>query len=338
MSGPPAARVRHIIAIVLACALIAATVVAVMNRQLIQDKISAASFTPTAAVIDLKDSLKLTDEGTRIFLASRPTLDGTQYFNTQCSEVKHGAAGHVLGCFIEDRIHLYNVADPRVSGIVKVTAAHELLHAAYARMQPGDRTALAEKLLKLYDERSQEEPDLTRRMEMYASLPRTAFAAELHSVFGSEQEDLPEWLEEHYAQWFTNRAEITKSYRGYQSVFRGLQNDASDLRSRMKELRIDVEERKVEYDKAVAAFDADTAEFNRRNKKREFASNPKAGEAINRSLKERRAGLNQTLTELQDDIAHYNEMRTELEHLGNVSTQLEAHLDSALAPITTRPN
>lgn len=338
MSGPPAALARRIIATSLVCALVAAIVVAVLNRQLIQDEFSAASFQPTESVTELKNSLQLTDEGRRVFLASHPTLDGTQYFNTQCSQVQHGATGHVLGCFVEDRIHLYYVTDPRVSGIVEVTAAHELLHATYSRMRPGDRAALGEKLRKLYDERSQEDPDLAKRMEMYTGLPRTAFAAELHSVFGSEQEDLPEWLEAHYAQWFTNRAGITATYRGYRGVFQGLQSEASDLRTRMETLRSDVEERKVTYDEAVSAYDADAADFNRRVKLREFDTDPATRDSLDSALKERRAALKHDLEGLQSDIKRYNEMRSELEKLASISTELEGHLDSALAPVTTRPS
>lgn len=338
MSGRPAAHVRRIIATTVACIIVAVTVIAVMNRQLIQDEFAAARFSPTESIIELKQSLNLTDAGQRVFLASRPTLDGTQYFNTQCAQVQHGASGHVLGCFIEDRIHLYNVTDPRVSGIVEVTAAHELLHAAFARMRPGDQSALAEKLRKLYEERSQEDPDLSQRMAMYATLPPAAFAAELHSVFGSEQAELPDWLEEHYAQWFADRSTITESYREYRSVFQGLQNEASSLRSRMEALRADVEARKVTYDEDVASYDADLADYNRRNKNREFAANTKAGEALSAALKARRVTLEQSLDSLQDDINRYNEMRAELEQLAKLSTELDGHLDSALAPITTRPS
>lgn len=338
MSGHSAAHVRRITATIVVCALVVATVIAVLNRQLIQDEFAAASFKPTDSIIELKRSLDLTDAGRRVFLASRPTLDGTQYFNTQCAQVQHGATGHVLGCFVEDRIHLYNVTDPRVSGIVEVTAAHELLHATFARMRPGDRAALSEKLRKLYEERSREDPDLAQRMEMYSTLPPSAFAAELHSIFGSEQADLPDWLEEHYAQWFADRSAITESYRAYRSVFQGLQNEASSLRGRMSTLRSDIEARKVTYDADVAAHDADLAEFNQRSKNREFATNAAAREEISASLKARRAALEQSLNSLQDDINRYNEMRTELEQLAKLSTELEGHLDSALAPITTRPS
>lgn len=337
MSGQPAARVRRIIAVVLACLFVAATVYAVINRQLIQDQVSAARFDASSTVLELKRGMHLTESGERIFLASRPTLDGSQHFNTQCAEVQHGATGHVLGCFTQDRIHLFAVTDPRLSGIVKVTAAHELLHATYARMRPGDRAALAEKLRKLYKERSQSDPDLAERMSMYASLSDAAFAAELHAVFGSEQENLPDWLEEHYAQWFKHRSMIAGTYRTYLGVFRGIKNEASTLRSQMSTLRADVEQRKADYDEAVAAYDKDAADLKRRGTKRELKDDPGTWARLNKELDARRVSLKGTLEDLQDDVNRYNEMRTELEQLATLSTELEQHLDSALAPITTRP-
>lgn len=337
MSGRPAARVRRIIATTLACALVIITVYAVLNRQSIQDRFAAATFEAPTRVIDLKRSLHLTEAGSRIFLASHPTVDGSQHFNTQCSQVKDGATGHVLGCYVDERIHLFDVVDPRVSGIVEVTAAHELLHATYARMRPGDRSLLAEKLRKLYEERAQKSPDLVERMSMYAGLPDAAFAGELHSVFGSEVADLPDWLEEHYAEWFTHRSAITETYRAYRGVFQGLKNDAANIRERMKTLRADVETRMATYDEDVKAYDKDSAALDRRVAKREFADSPKLKKQLERGLEQRRTELKETLDRLQDDIDRYNEMHAQLELLGDLSTELEEHLDSALAPITTRP-
>ncbi|MBP1325305.1 putative nucleic acid-binding Zn-ribbon protein [Leucobacter exalbidus] len=340
MSGRPAARLRPIIVTILACALVAATVGAVMNRQLISDHIAAAGFEAPSPVLELQQSLHLTDDGTRIFLASHPTLDGSQHFNTQCAELLQGVTAHVLGCYVDDRIHLFNVVDPRVAGIVQVTAAHELLHAAYARMRPGDRSVLAEKLRKLYKERSQADPDLAKRMEMYSNLSDTAFAGELHSILGSEMEDLPEWLEEHYAQWFEDRSSITATYRAYQGVFQGLKNDSNSLRERMRVLRVDVEKRKADYDIAIEAYDADAAELEqqlnapKRSKSRATIESEREKQ---RDLEERRTELKETLKGLQDDIDHYNEQRAALQQLGELSTELEQQLDSALAPVTTRP-
>ncbi|MHA3683078.1 hypothetical protein ACXR2W_02310 [Leucobacter sp. HY1908] len=337
MSGRPAARVRRVIATLLACAIIAATVYAVLNRQILQDEFAAATYDAPSSVIALEESLNLTEAGTRVFLASHPTLDGSQHFNTQCSQLQEDALGHVLGCYIDDRIHLFNVTDPRVSEIVQVTAAHELLHAAYARMRPGDRAMLAEKLRQLYEERSQEDPDLKQRMAMYEALSDAGFAGELHSVFGSEQAELPDWLEEHYAQWFTDRAGIVAGYESYRSVFQDLKHEAGTLRDQMKELRTNVEERKVSYDKELASYDADVAAFNRSGKKGSSSRDTAARQRERAALEARRVALKRTLDELQRDIDHYNEMRSQLETLGQLSTELEQQLDSALAPVTTRP-
>ena len=338
MSGRPAAGARRAIATILVCALIALMVYAVLNRQLLQDRFAAATFDAPTSITELKQSLQLTEAGARIFLAAEPTLDGSQNFNAQCSRVQEGATGHVLGCYIDDHIHLFNVTDPRVSGIVEVTAAHELLHATWARMRPGDRTLLTEKLRKLFDERSQEDPDLAARMAMYQDLPEPAFAAELHSVLGSELAELPGWLEEHYAQWFTDRASIAQTYKAYRSVFQGLKNEATTLQQSMHTLRVSVEERKAAYDEDLAVYESDLSDFERRNKNREFVHDPKLRDSMRADLRSRHTRLDATLKELQDDIDRYNEMRADLENLSQLSVELEEQLDSALAPVTTRPS
>ncbi|QIK61950.1 hypothetical protein G7068_01040 [Leucobacter viscericola] len=314
-----------------------ALIVAFAHRQDIQDHFSASSFNPSPRTVQVMNSLQLTSTGERVFLASHPTVDGSQKFNEQCANVDHSEEGHVLGCFTGERIHLFDVTDKRVSGIVEVTAAHELLHAAYSRLSDGDRTALSEKLLNEYDVMSTNNPELVDRMSVYKNLSDSAFANELNSVLGTEVRDLPTWLNNHYATWFKDRGALVDDFDSYHSVFIGLQDRAENLQSEMSSLRADVEQRNLNYDAAVKKFNDDAAEFRARNERFEFSDNPDEFDRIRAELSERRSALQATLTDLQADIDHYNELRKQLQELGQVSTELAGKLNSDLAPVTTRP-
>ena len=325
--------------ITLFCVLLLAGVAgfALMHRQEIRDHFTALGFDPAPRITEIKRELGLTPAGERVFLATQPTIDGSQHFNEQCSEVDHSEHGHVLGCFTADRIHLFGVTDERVQGIVEVTAAHELLHATYSRMGEGDRAALAPKLRAVYEDLAEDDPRLRERMQVYEHLPDAAFANELHSVLGTEARDLPDWLERHYAQWFDDRDALVDTFEAYHSVFVDLQQQAENLESEMTTLRRDIETRKAAYDEEVRRFNDDAADFSARNERYEFSDDPDEFDRIQAELAERRETLEGTLETLQADIDRYNGLGEQLKELGEISSELDQQLNSDLAPVTTRP-
>lgn len=313
-------------------------ILAVTFRQQVKDHFAAVSFDPDPSVERVLHDLDLTDTGERVFLATHPTIDGSQHFNTQCAGVDHSEQGHVLGCYTHDQIHLFDVTDDRLSGVVEVTAAHELLHATFARMGDGDRSALGAKLRQEYDRRAGDDPALKERMSVYEHLSEASFVNELHSVLGTEVRELPDWLEEHYAQWFVDRADIVDAFATYHAVFVDLQQQADELRAEMETLRADVEARKKDYVSAVEQFNADAAEFSARNDRYEFSGDPAGFDQVRGELEWRRGDLESTRAGIQADVDRYNALRDQLTALSEVSTELDDQLNSDLAPVTTRPD
>ncbi|WP_449280838.1 hypothetical protein [Leucobacter sp.] len=338
MGERPRSRAKRILGLLLLIVAVVLLVFSVTHRQEIRDHFSARGFEASPRVEQVLGDLQLTTAGERIFLATRPTVDGSGHFNEQCAGVDHSEQGHVLGCYKADRIHLFDVTDDRIQGIVEVTAAHELLHAAYGRMGEGDRNALGEKLRQEFERLADEDPELRERMSVYEHLSDAAFANELHSVLGTEVSDLPPWLEEHYAQWFEDRGALVARFEEYHAVFVELQDQADALKSEMSTLRDDVERRKVDYDLAVETFNEDAADFSARNKRSEFSEKPDEFERIRNELEARRADLERTLEALQADIDHYNGLRDQLATLSEISSELDQQLNSDLAPVTTRPD
>lgn len=338
MADGAAAVVKRWIGFTMFLALVALAVAAMMFRQEISDHVAGMNYDMTQRVSSLTADLELTDAGQRVFLATHPTVDGSQHFNEQCADVDHSEQGHVLGCYTSDRIHLFDVTDERVSGVVEITAAHELLHAVFHRLGEGDRSLLAARLRDVYEEIAPTHPQLHERMSVYEHLPDSAFANELHSVLGTEVRDLPEWLEQHYAQWFSNRAALVDDFETYLTVFNDLQSQVDALQTEMAALREDVEERKSTYVDAVEAFNADASAYTSRIERDDYRDDPERLQRDADALQQRRAAIDAELAALQADIDTYNALRDELEALGELSAELDEHLDSDLAPITTRPN
>jgi outer membrane murein-binding lipoprotein Lpp len=321
----------------LVVSLVAGCVVAYLHKQQINDHFAAQRFEPTAQIVTLTDDLRLTEAGHRIFWASTPTLDASQNFNTQCAGVDHSEEGHILGCYTAGSIHLFEINDERLNGIVEVTAAHELLHATFARLSDGERSSLVKKLNALYDEMSPNDPELRQRMEVYSGLSKTAFANELHSVLGTERRDLPEWLERHYETWFTERGIILDFFDSYHAVFSQLRQRADELEAAMTALRSDVEARSADYDAEVERFNREWAAFVARNDAFEFSGNPEEFYLLRDDFYSRRDALGEMMRGLNADIERYEQMRTELLELSELNHELERQLDSELAPPAPAP-
>lgn len=322
---------RIVVALILLAILVAGAF-AYLNRQVISDHFAAQGFEPSTEIATLVDRLPFTDAGRRIFLASEPTLEASQRFNEQCADVDHDEDSHVIGCFTAGRIHLFNIQDERLSGVVEATAAHELLHATFYRLEQVEKEHLSQKLRSLYDELAAEMPEVEARMAVYTHLPDMSFANELHSVFGTEVAVLPEWLEAHYAQWFSDRTLVVQMFEDYHAVFTELRVQVDELQAQLDALRVDVEGRSAAYEVAARQLQADVADFRARNEAYEFSGDEARFYAEQSVLMERSDALETEYFSITDAIAQYEELREELNRLGATSKELNELLNSDLAP------
>ena len=108
-----------------------------LNFGVIKDVLVGMGYRPTSEMVEIREALKLTGTGARIFNASLPVLQEKQEFNQNCREVENESA--ILGCYRDDRIFVYNIVDEELPGIRELTSAHELLHAVYDRMSNEDK-------------------------------------------------------------------------------------------------------------------------------------------------------------------------------------------------------
>ncbi len=78
----------------------------------------------------------MNDTGEKLFYVHDPQLLSSQAFNEQCPAAEKSI---VLGCYDGVGIYIFDVQDERLAGVEEVTAAHEMLHAAYDRLSPSRR-------------------------------------------------------------------------------------------------------------------------------------------------------------------------------------------------------
>src|SRR5439155_1758784 len=132
-------------------------------------------------------------------LAASPAVEDVDTFARNCGiDSRPDAPGephtHTQGCYVGGRIHLLAPDRAEAHDLLYVVAAHELLHAVYAWLGPGERSRIDAEVeaARVGNDRLEE------RLKPYGTTP--TLDNEMHSILGSEFDGLSPALEAHYAQ------------------------------------------------------------------------------------------------------------------------------------------
>lgn len=270
---------------VLLVLLVAAGAVLWFKHNELLDWAAARGYEPSAEVAQLVSETTMTPYAQRLFYANRPVVEDKEAFNRHCTDPSEQVA--VLGCFTGNRlgIYLYDVTDERLNGIEHVTAAHEMLHQVYQRLNGRDKTRINGLLQEYHDLKASQR--LKDKIASYKNSEPAELQNEMHSIFGTEAIDLPVELEDYYRQYFTNRQAVLALHQKYQDEFdrriaqitdydaqlenlkARIESNKQDLRGREQELsqrRAQMDaylaaERINEYNAAVPGFNASVAAY-----------------------------------------------------------------------------
>jgi hypothetical protein len=195
--------------IVLAFALLVA-----LNIQTVLDDYALLTFHPSPQVAAIEAQLDLTPEAKAIFYRSKPQIDDKSSFNKDCETKPQELE---LGCYYQGRIYVLEISNASLAPEMEVVMAHELLHAAWARMSQSEHQTLGVQVEQVY--RQLDDPSLQQRMAGYAKSEPGEQDNELHSILGTEYGGLPASLEQHYAIYFTDRQAIVEAHAAYKAIF-----------------------------------------------------------------------------------------------------------------------
>jgi hypothetical protein len=161
----------------------------------------------------------MTDYGRKVFYVNHPAIDSKQSFRSVCPN-GGGEQTIVLGCYHGNQrgIYLLDVTDSRLNGVEQVTAAHEMLHAAYDRLSSGDRNRVNTMLQDYYDHDLHDQR-IIDTINAYRKSEPNDVVNEMHSIFGTEIVSLPSELETYYKKYFTDRSQVAAFAARYQSEF-----------------------------------------------------------------------------------------------------------------------
>ncbi len=297
-------------------------------RQFFIDQFTLLSYAPSTMVTDLAERAGMSEGGVRLFYVSQPSIEDAQRFNQDCGRKE--AAVAILGCYDGRNIFIYNVTDPRLDGIREVTAAHEMLHAAYVRLN-GSEKARINALIETEFTRLKTDKDLAERMAFYARTEPGERDNELHSVIGTEVASVSPELEKYYERYFTSRKLVVALHQKYSSVFADLQARGDVISAQLTRLSQEIQAESAAYNSGVATLNSDIAAFNARAHSGGFGSEAE--------FQRERAGLLARITQLDaqrdainNKVAQYNALQQELAGIASQSAALNDSIDSTLAP------
>lgn len=296
--------------------LLSALVFGLWNRQAIIDWYRLRDYTPPADVAALAEHTTMNDLGKKLFYVHKPQLEDEAAFNESCSTEEQTI---VLGCYISHRsIHIFDVDDPRLQGIREVTAAHEMLHAAYDRLDSSERQEVDLMTVTYYDSIKQHDERLRKVVESYMQRDPSSVNGELHSILATEVRDLPPELEDYYARYFTNRTAIVDYSEQYEEVFTQQQQKIQSLKDEIEALETGLHERMQAITASETEIQQEAARLNTLRRQDQIEAYNAAVPGYNQLVNEYKRMIdryNSDVQRLNNLIADYNDLAVQQKEL-----------------------
>ena len=220
------------------------------NFNVIADWWFLCNYQPPEEVTQLVDKAFLNNNGRRIFYLGNPQISDKQEFNQYCPITERSL---VLGCYSAGDIYVLKVKRPELDGVMQVTAAHEMLHAAYDRLSKKEKESINNELEEFY--KTVTTPKLRQLISDYTQTDPTVRLNELHSILPTQVKTLSPALETYYQRYFTNRGGVVTAYRHYEEVFTALtqqidslQREISTIRSGLSSIEADLVRQKTQIE------------------------------------------------------------------------------------------
>ncbi len=212
-----------------------------VNRQNLLDYWRLRQYQAPDAIAKIARQDTMTNYGRKVFYVNQPALSDKAAFRTKCPN-NGGERSIVLGCYHggQNGIYLLNVSDSRLNGVEPVTAAHEMLHAAYDRLSGSDRAKVNAMLADYYAHGLQDER-IKKIIDGYKKTEPHDVVNEMHSVFGTEVASLPADLEQYYQRYFSQRGQVAALAARYQSEFASRQAAVANYDAQLISLKAQID-------------------------------------------------------------------------------------------------
>lgn len=316
----PVSKARRISGYVMLLLSAAALVGALFFRQAVEDWWRLRNYQPSAGIISLADDTTMLDSARRLFYVQHPQLAGKTTFNGYC---RNNEQTIVLGCYIQRQgIYLLDVTDERLAGVEEVTAAHELLHAAYDRLSRSERQRIDSLLASTYDSLNNER--LRQTIELYRQQDASIVPNELHSILATEVRGLPAGLEAYYRRYFSDRSAIVTLSEQYEQAFIERRNAIRDYDNQLAALKARIEALQKRLESEETALTAQREQMNAYRASGQTAAYNAQVPGYNQKVNVYNSGVE----ELEGLVASYNDIVQKRNAVATEEAELVEAIDS----------
>jgi len=217
--------------------------------------------TPTTVQSLINDD-SMTPLGATLFKINYPNIENSSTFNQNCPnyDIEQSL---VLGCYhaIQEGIFLLNVNDPQLNGVMQVTAAHEMLHAAYDRLNQNQKNNVDKMLMDFYT-KDVHNPVIINEINIYKKTEPGSVLNEMHSTFGTEIVNLPADLNAYYSQYFYNRVKIADYAISYQGALLSKQSQVNSDDQQLSVLKAQIQSVEADLSAKLSSINSIEAQLN----------------------------------------------------------------------------
>lgn len=313
----------------LALVLVIAILLSAAYYQTILDQFKLFGYVPTETISKLAGETTMTSTAKNLFYVNHPKLQDKSQFKLSCPNNNEKTT--VLGCYksYDNGIFILRVNDDRLYGVEQVTAAHEMLHAGYARLNDAERENIDGQLMAYFE--SSSDKHLIETINEYKKSDPSELANEMYAVFGSEVGNLPRELESHYERYFTNRKAVVDLARSYRKTFTDLEDRIAKIDSGLEDLKQAIESGNQELHQLNSDLQSRRSRLNALAAQGDGSAYNSEADQFNQAVNR----YNTLLETVKTDTARYNQLVGQRNEIAITINDLGHELDANSEPLKT---
>lgn len=250
------AILRRLFPLFVVVAVLAGVITGWSQRWAIHDWWRLRNYKPPATIAKLATDTTMNKSARKLFYVYHPEIESKERFNEHCRTAEHTI---VLGCYVPTTgIYISDIRDKRLDGVLQVTAAHEMLHAAYDRLEGNEKKRIDELLngafKNLRNKRIRETINDYRQNGADTT-------NELHSILATEVRNLPAELEKYYKQYFTDRIKVVSYSEKYEAAFTARKAQLASYDQQLAKLKQQIDVMRSSLAKQASLLSAERAEL-----------------------------------------------------------------------------
>ncbi len=296
---------------------------ALANFQAISDYLRLRNYDPPNRIEELADKTTMRDDTRRVFYVNHPKLSDKAEFNQECRTTEQSI---ILGCYVAGRgIFLLDVQEPKLNGVIEVTAAHEVLHAHYERLSSSEREKV-DRMTADFFENNVTNQRIIDTVENYRKKDPNIVPNELHSILATEVKNLSPKLEEYYKQYFDDRIKIVGFSEQYEQAFLELERQAESIEARLNALKTQIDANRSQIDALSAELNQEKARLDSLLRNDQVEEYNNSVDDFNRRVSSYNSLINQT----RQLINQYNDLVAQQHSLVLQQQELNQAIDSSI--------